>query len=244
MPEAKSFDARFARNSFSSAPSVSPHSMGGQGRASGLHHAQTFRFPLVGPAAGPCLGAPFSALTFAHPKRVLKRAAPEITRHDVEKGTQFARAIIMRVYEAKLIYSLVSLGEDVRLNNPATIADYLRPAYEENPMQEAFYCVYLDRKNHPLGRHLISLGTVNNTLVHPREVFRGAILSGASAMVVSHNHPSGDPTPSAPDIQVTRQLREAAKVLDFLLIDHVIVGDPKADPQGQGWYSFRATGLL
>jgi DNA repair protein RadC len=218
--------------------------MGGQGSAFGLHHAQTLRFPLVGPAAGPCLGAPFSALTFAHPERVLKRAAPEITRHDVEKGTRFARALNMRVYEAKLVYSLVSLGEDVRLNNPATIADYLRPAFEENPMQEAFYCVYLDRKNHPLGRHLVSLGTVSNTLVHPREVFRGAILSGASALVVSHNHPSGDPAPSAADIQVTRQLREAAKVLDVILMDHVIVGDVNADPQGQGWYSFRATGLL
>ena len=55
----------------------------------------------------------------------------------------------MRVYEAKMVYSLISLGEEVRLDKPFKVADYLRSAFEENPMQEAFYCVYLDRKNHP-----------------------------------------------------------------------------------------------
>lgn len=150
----------------------------------------------------------------------------------------------MRVFEAKIVYSLVSLGEEVQLNRPEKVADYLRSAFDENPMQEAFYCVYLDRKNHPLGRHLITLGTLNSTLVSPREVFRGAILAGAAAIVVAHNHPSGDPAPSAADITVTRMLREAAKVLDIELLDHVVVGDVKADPQGRGAYSFREAGLL
>lgn len=65
-------------------------------------------------------------------------------------------------------------------------------------MQEAFYWVHLDRKNHPLGRQLITLGTATSTLVSPKEVFRGAILSGATAIVVTHNHPSGDPVPAKP----------------------------------------------
>lgn len=150
----------------------------------------------------------------------------------------------MRVFEAKLVYSLVSLGEEVQLNQPSKVADYLRSAFDENPMQEAFYCVYLDRKNHPLGRHLITLGTLNSTLVSPREVFRGAILAGAAAIIVSHNHPSGDPAPSAADITVTRMLRDAAKILDIELLDHVIVGDAKADPTHRGVYSFREAGLL
>ena len=111
-------------------------------------------------------------------------------------------------------------------------------------MQEAFYCVYLDRKNHPIGRHLITLGTATSTLVAPREVFRGAILASATALVVAHNHPSGDPAPSAADVQMTRVLREAAKVIDIELMDHVIVGDAKADPHGVGHYSFRAAGIL
>ena len=150
----------------------------------------------------------------------------------------------MRVYEAKMVYSLVSLGEEVRLDKPAKVADYLRSAFDENPMQEAFYCVYLDRKNHPLGRHLITLGTATNTLVSPKDVFRGAILSGATAIIVAHNHPSGDPSPSSADIQVTRALREAAKLLEIDLLDHVVVGDPKSDPRARGFYSFREAGLI
>lgn len=150
----------------------------------------------------------------------------------------------MRVYEAKMVYSLVSLGEEVQLDRASKVADYLRSAFEENPMQEAFYCVYLDRKNHPMGRHLITLGTATSTLVSPKEVFRGAIIAGAVALIVAHNHPSGDPSPSSADIQVTRQLREAARVLDFELLDHVIVGDAKADPAGRGFYSFREAGLI
>lgn len=150
----------------------------------------------------------------------------------------------MRVYEAKMVYSLVSLGEEVLLDNPSKVADYLRSAFEENAMQEAFYCIYLDRKNHPLGRHLITLGTATQTLVSPKEVFRGAILSGATAIVVAHNHPSGDPAPSKADLQVTRSLREASRILDIDLLDHVIVGDAKADPLGRGYYSFRQAGML
>ena len=150
----------------------------------------------------------------------------------------------MRVFECKLTYSLVSLGEEVQLNRPEKVADYLRSAFDENPMQEAFYCVYLDRKNHPLGRHLITLGTVDSTLVSCREVFRGAIIAGCCALIVAHNHPSGDPAPSAADMHVTRKLREAAKILEIELLDHVIVGDVKADPLGRGTFSFRESGLL
>lgn len=150
----------------------------------------------------------------------------------------------MRVYDAKIVYSLVSLGEDVRLDRPEKVVEYLRSAFDENPLQEAFFCVYLDRKNHPLGRHLITLGTATSTLVAPREVFRGAILAGATALVVAHNHPSGDPAPSSADVQITRALREAAKIIDIDLLDHVVVGDAKADPQGAGFYSFRQAGLL
>jgi DNA repair protein RadC len=150
----------------------------------------------------------------------------------------------MRVFECKLSYSLVSLGEEIQLNRAEKVAEYLRSAFDENPMQEAFYCVYLDRKNHPLGRHLITLGTVDSTLVSCREVFRGAIIAGCAAFVVSHNHPSGDPAPSAQDMVVTRKLRDAAKILDVELLDHVIVGHAEADPLKRGVFSFREAGLL
>jgi DNA repair protein RadC len=150
----------------------------------------------------------------------------------------------MRVYEAKLVYSLVSLGEEVVLDTPERVAAYLESAYAEYPMQEALFVVLLDRKNHPLGRHLVTLGTLTSSLVHSREVFRAAIISGAAAIVVSHNHPSGDPAPSSADLTVTRVLREASRILGIDLLDHVIVGDKKADPAGVGYHSFRQAGLL
>jgi len=150
----------------------------------------------------------------------------------------------MRVYEAKIVYSLVTEGVQPVLNTPEKIVEYLRSAFEVNPMQEAFYSIYLNRKNRPLGRHLITLGTATSSLAAPREVFRGAILAGATALVVSHNHPSGDPAPSAADVVVTRALRDAAKIIDIELLDHIIVGQADADPKNVGYYSFREAGLL
>ncbi len=150
----------------------------------------------------------------------------------------------MRVYEAKIVYSLVSLGEEVRLDQPQKVVDYLRSAFEENPLQESFFSVYLDRKNHPLARHMITLGTATSTLAAPREVFRGAILAGATALIIAHNHPSGDPAPSAADLHITHVLRDSSKIIDIDLVDHVIVGDPKADPLGVGHFSFRSAGYL
>jgi DNA repair protein RadC len=102
----------------------------------------------------------------------------------------------------------------------------------------------LNRKNRLLKRIEITSGTAANTLVHPREVFRAAIREGATAVICAHNHPSGDPAPSAADIQVTRQLREAAKIVDIILIDHVVIGRAAADPAGTGYYSFRTSGLV
>ena len=109
---------------------------------------------------------------------------------------------------------------------------------------EKFWVLCLNRKNRLLKQVEITSGTATSSLAHPREVFREAIRHGATAVVCVHNHPSGDPAPSAADVQVTRQLREAAKAVDIELLDHVIVGRAVADPQGRGYYSFRESGVL
>jgi DNA repair protein RadC len=150
----------------------------------------------------------------------------------------------MRVYEASLSFNLVQLGNDNKVDAPAKVVEYLASAFAANPTQEAFWVIMLDRKNRAIGRVMISLGTLTSSLVHPREVFRPAILASAAAIIAAHNHPSGDPAPSNADIQVTRRLREAAQVIDIELLDHVIVGDPESDPASKGWYSFREAGLL
>ena len=150
----------------------------------------------------------------------------------------------MQVYEASIQYHLVRLGREEPLSTPSKVVDYMAGAFDDAPMQESFYVVCLNRKNKPLCRHRISLGTVSSTLVHPREVFRIAVLASASAIVCVHNHPSGDPAPSAADVQITRQLREAAKMMQIDLLDHVIIGVKEDDPQNRGWYSFREAGLI
>ena len=109
---------------------------------------------------------------------------------------------------------------------------------------EKFWVLCLNRKNRLLKQVEITSGTATSSLAHPREVFRAAIRHGATAVVCVHNHPSGDPAPSAADVQVTRQLRDAAKAVDIELLDHVIVGRPAADPRGLGYHSFRQSGVL
>lgn len=109
---------------------------------------------------------------------------------------------------------------------------------------EKFWVLCLNRKNRLIKRIEVTSGTATAALAHPREVFREAVRTSAAAVICVHNHPSGDPSPSTADIQVTRQLREAARTLDIEMLDHVIVGQPAADPLGLGYYSFRTAGLL
>ena len=151
----------------------------------------------------------------------------------------------MRVYEAKLSYeaTLFEVGSK-SLSSAELVYQYMKDVLEVHPMNEVFYVILLNRKNKPLGRVAISSGTATAALAHPREVFRPAIVGGATAIICVHNHPSGDPAPSAPDLKLTRQLREAAKTVDIDLLDHVILGHPEADPLGLGYYSFRNEGAL
>lgn len=115
----------------------------------------------------------------------------------------------MRVYEAKLVYE-ATLFEvaDVALNKPELVYDYMKDVLEVHPMQEVFYVILLNRKNRPLGRIAVTTGTATAALAHPREIYRPAIVGGATSIICAHNHPSGDPAPSAPDLHVTRLLRE------------------------------------
>ena len=115
-------------------------------------------------------------------------------------------------------------GESPVLDNPASIADFLR---EENRSYEVehFQAVLLNTRRKLIRVELISQGLVDTLLAHPREVFKPAIAANASAVVLVHNHPSGDPTPSAADIKVTRDLIRAGDLLKIEVLDHVIVGN-------------------
>lgn len=91
--------------------------------------------------------------------------------------------------------------------------------------QEHFVCLYLNTKNQVLGRETVFIGSLNSSIVHPREVFKEAIRRSSASVICLHNHPSGDPSPSREDIEVTRRLLDAGKILGIDLLDHVIIGD-------------------
>ncbi len=150
----------------------------------------------------------------------------------------------MQIYEGTIQYKAVG---EIDLNccqTPAQVYQFMKDAFAPYPVQETAWVILLNRKYKALGRVMISLGTMTSTLLGIREVFRAAILGNAAAIVVCHNHPSGDPAPSTADFEVTRQLKAASGVMDIQLLDHVIVGDPTADPRGVGFYSFRDAGML
>jgi len=97
--------------------------------------------------------------------------------------------------------------------------------YVADADREHFYGVYLSTKNHVLAVELVSLGTLTASIVHPREVYKPAFLHSAASLLVAHNHPSGDPTPSPEDQEFTRRLAQAGELLGIRLLDHLILGD-------------------
>lgn len=93
--------------------------------------------------------------------------------------------------------------------------------------EEVFILITLNTKNIVTGYFEVHRGTINTSLVHPREVFKRALLNNANSIMVAHNHPSGDPNPSKEDIQITERLKEAGNLLGINLLDHIIVGEDK-----------------
>ena len=134
-------------------------------------------------------------------------------------------------------------GGPVRARTPEDIARLCEEIQQS--AQEAFVVVDLTTKNTVIDKRLVTLGILDASLVAPREVFRGAIMSHAAAVIVAHNHPSGDPTPSAEDIRITRQLVEAGRILSINVLDHVVIGRPDANGTGTpGFISLRESGLV
>ncbi|MBQ5349288.1 MAG: DNA repair protein RadC, partial [Phascolarctobacterium sp.] len=114
--------------------------------------------------------------------------------------------------------------EKIHLSCPQDVADFLMPRLRY-AAKEQFVVILLNNKNKVIGTEVVSEGSLSSSIVHPREVYAPAILHHAAAIMVAHNHPSGDPKPSIEDEEVTRQLLRSGKVLGIPMIDHVIIGD-------------------
>lgn len=125
----------------------------------------------------------------------------------------------------------------VAVTTPADVAKVLKAAGHAAADREHFVCLHLTARRTLLSMEVVSIGTVSETFVHPREVFKGAILANAESIIVAHNHPSGDPGPSRDDLSVTRRLLDAGRLIGIELVDHVIIG-------ADGYVSLKERGLL
>lgn len=132
-------------------------------------------------------------------------------------------------------------GEVISLMNPEAVRGILSDLQSER--REHFVVLLLDSKNGLMKRSTIHIGTLTTSLVGPREVFREVIREGASSMIIAHNHPSGDPSPSEEDIAITKKLVALGKELDIPIHDHVIIGRVGVNG-GPGYYSFKREGLM
>ena len=121
-----------------------------------------------------------------------------------------------------------------KITRPEEVAQYLRRRVRDDA-REHFVAIYLDGRHRPIADSVVSIGTATASLVHPREVFQPAIAVGAVAVLIAHNHPSGDVTPSAEDLEVTRRLAEAGRILGVVLLDHIVW------ERGGAFYSIRET---
>jgi DNA repair protein RadC len=114
--------------------------------------------------------------------------------------------------------------ERTRIRGPRDVYERCAPALRDLP-QEEFHVLLLNTQHAVIRELVVTRGTLDTSVVHPREVFRAAIAESAAAMVLVHNHPSGDPTPSPEDMTVTRQLAQAGKLLGIAVLDHIVIGD-------------------
>lgn len=121
------------------------------------------------------------------------------------------------------------------LSGPERLAAIVR-AHSQDLPSEAVYSIVLDARRRPLAVVQISVGTLTQSLVHPREFFRPVLLAQGACIIAAHTHPSGDPTPSPDDHALTRRLREAAEILGIPMVDHVIIGE------GDRYYSYANSG--
>jgi DNA repair protein RadC len=127
-------------------------------------------------------------------------------------------------------------SERVVIKSPLDIYEMVRGEMEYL-QTEHFMVIGLSTKNHVITRHIVSKGSLNASIVHPRETFRMLIRRACAGAILVHNHPSGDPSPSIEDITLTRQLAEAGKVIDIPILDHLIVGQGK-------FYSMKEQGMI
>ena len=163
----------------------------------------------------------------------------KLSYHDLIniKGVGSAKAsIILSFLElSKRINMEENKINNIKLNDPSKVFDYFK--YRINKDQEEFYCIYLDAKKKVISYKLLFVGTVNHSMVHPRDIFKEAYKLNAAFIICVHNHPSGDVYPSLDDINATKRILEIGNLMGIKLIDHIIISE-------NNYYSFLENGKI
>ena len=150
----------------------------------------------------------------------------------------------MTIFEPSVTYSRKEIPS-VNMNGAESAFDYIKENCEYDPTVENFGVIFLNRKNMVLGHKILFKGGLNSATVDMKVLFRECFLMNCcSAFIVFHNHPSGDPAPSSADTNVTRKIREAARIIDLEFLDHIVVGEVNNDPMFRGFYSYRDAGVV
>ena len=153
------------------------------------------------------------------------------------KGIGFAKAAqIKACFELGKRMDLEPELKDFDIKDPQSVVKAISASIKDKA-KEHFKLILLNARNKILGISTISIGSLNASIVHPREVFKDAIMHNAYSVVLAHNHPSGDPEPSEDDLKMTRKLIESGKILGIEVLDHLIIGK-------NAFYSFKEKGLL
>ena len=181
----------------------------------------------TGVREGSVLRVAEEVLTLYREKGILAIAQMGARELSAIKGVGPAKAAtILAAVELGRRLAMKEAARRMIVHGPADAAHYAMPRLRFES-KEHFAVLLLNTKNHVLAMPVISVGTLSASIVHPREVFQAAISHAAASMILVHNHPSGDPTPSPEDIAVTRRMAEAGKVMDIPVLDHIILGDDK-----------------
>ena len=167
-------------------------------------------------------------------RRLARRPGAELLRAHGVGPTKAAR--LLAAFELGARLAREERPPVLRIREPEDVARLFQSRLRDLQVEE-FHLLALDSQSQVLREVLVTRGLLNSSLVHPREVFRAAIAEAAAGIIVVHNHPSGDPTPSAEDRAVTQQLLAAGRLLDLPLYDHVIIA-------GDRFVSFATAGLL
>jgi len=133
------------------------------------------------------------------------------------------RAKKVDIITLKVVRESSLLYKPRKIQGPEDAFELVRN-FLEDADREMFTVIYLNTKNEPTAIHTVSVGTLNSSLVHPREVFKAAVMVNAASLILAHNHPSNDVQPSREDIEITRKLVDAGNILGVQVLDHIVVG--------------------